>query len=232
MSGANEIGRALAILLEPGQVTELRVLGWGHRGDTVSGYFDDPVALVTSAAQYDKAKGLYIIPNPVKPALLARAANRARVVGRDPTTGDSDIVCRRWLLIDCDPTRPAGISSTDNEHQSAIQRAHEIRATLAKAGWPDGLLADSGNGAHLLYRIHLPVDDGGLTKRVLSALDFRFGDAAVTIDQTVSTPPGSGSCTVRWPGRVTTRRAGHTGWRESLRRRTSSTSSHGTCSNS
>ena len=54
--------------------------------------------------------------------------------------------------------------------------------------WPEPALADSGNGAHLLYRVDLPVDDGGLTKRVLAALAFRFDTDQVHVDQTTFNP--------------------------------------------
>ncbi len=68
-----------------------------------------------------------------------------------------------------------------------MARVHEIREALAAEGWPDPLLADSGNGGHLLYRINLPNDHAStqLVKRCLEALAFRFDDEHVTIDQKV-----------------------------------------------
>ena len=50
------------------------------------------------------------------------------------------------------------------------------------------MLADSGNGAHLLYRINLPVNDDNLVKRVLAALAFVFDDDQVRVDQTTYNP--------------------------------------------
>jgi hypothetical protein len=48
----------------------------------------------------------------------------------------------------------AGISSSDDEHTAAIQRAQTIAQDMfTEWEWP--LLADSGNGAHLFYRIDL-----------------------------------------------------------------------------
>ena len=52
-------------------------------------------------------------------------------------------------------------------------------------GWPTPIIADSGNGWHLLYRIDLPGDDGGLVHRVLQVLAKRFNDESVTIDTKV-----------------------------------------------
>jgi hypothetical protein len=189
-----EIRRTLGLLLQPGQVTELRALDVStpsyRRPHTVSGYFNDVEALVESLGSIERsAKGIYIVPNPIDPALLARAVNRLRdVTDREPLTGDRDIVSRRWLLIDADPRRPSGISSTDVEHHRALERVRQIRDALALRGWPEPIIGDSGNGGHLLYPIVLPRDDDGLVTRVLQALGFQFDDDAVTIDQTVFNP--------------------------------------------
>jgi hypothetical protein len=190
----NEMIRALQLVLAPGQVTELRALEAVtkdySRPHTVSGYFDyEHIAdMAKAAAGIGHAKGIYFVLNPVNPALLARATNRIRAVGKEPTTSDGDITVRRWLNIDADPVRPTGISSTEAEHEAALAKARQIRQALIAEGWPTPILADSGNGGHLLYAIDFPVDDGGLVQRCLEALAFRFDDAAVTIDQTVHNP--------------------------------------------
>ena len=114
-----------------------------------AGYFDDWAKLAEAAATICKAKGWYVTLNPVNSALLARAANRIRAVGKEPTTSDPDILRRRWLPIDLDAVRPAGISSTDEEHRAALDFALTIRDHLTAVGWPEPILADSGNGATL-----------------------------------------------------------------------------------
>ncbi|HEY7061648.1 MAG TPA: AAA family ATPase [Chloroflexota bacterium] len=188
------IRRALDVLLAPGQVTELRALDVStpsySRAHTERGYFDNWDRLAAAAAQLaPHAGGVYIVPNPVNPALLARTANRIKAVTeKDASTTDTDVTTRRWLPIDVDPRRPAGISSTEAEHAAARLRAQDVRADLAAAGWPDPVDADSGNGAHLLYRVELPRDDGGLVQRVLEALAFRFDDPVCAVDQTVYNP--------------------------------------------
>jgi hypothetical protein len=187
------IKQTFEALLDPDQVVELRALGVStpnfRRAHTVSGYFDNIDRLTEAAVQLAPfARGVYFTPNPLTPALLARAANRVRpITDREPLTSDTDVQSRRWILIDCDPVRPSGISSTEMEHEAALACVHEIRKALAAEGWPDPLLADSGNGAHLLYRIDLPNDHASamLVKQCLEALAFRFDDERVTIDQTV-----------------------------------------------
>lgn len=194
VTDSNEIMRALHLLVAPGQVVELRALEVStpdyKAPHTVSGYFNDWRKLAEAARQVaPHARGVYITPNPVNPALSARAHNRARAVnGKDPTTSDTDILARRWLLIDADPVRPSGISSSDAEHTAALERANAIRDFLKARGWPLPILGDSGNGGHLLFPVDLPADDGGLIERVLKALAFWFDDDVVTVDQKVFNP--------------------------------------------
>lgn len=188
----DEICRTCELLFAPGQVAELRALdavtkAW-RRPHTVSGYFNNWEKLA-AAAMNIQARGVYVTLNPVNPALLARANNRVRDMNSgDPATGDGDIVARRWLPLDCDPVRPSGISATDAEHDLALTRVRAIRDHLRTQGWPEPLLADSGNGGHLLYRVDLPADDAGLIAGVLAALAFRFTDALVSVDEKNSNP--------------------------------------------
>jgi hypothetical protein len=176
------IRAALDVLFERGSVVELRILK--TRQKTVAGYFDDFDKLAEAAAEWDgKAPAQYVTLNPVNPALLARAGNRVKGYAEE-ATGDRDILRRRWLPIDLDVVRPSGIASTNAEHAAALARAKEIRGWLSAQGWPAPVLADSGNGAHLLYRVDLPNDDASrdLLKRCLEAVAFRFSDDCVSID--------------------------------------------------
>lgn len=130
-------------------------------------------------------EGVYFSLNPVNSVLLARRVNRFERCGRNEGATDADIVVRRWLLIDCDPERPAGISSTEEEVQRAIEVAKQIRDFLKSKGWPDPLRANSGNGIHLLYRIDVPAADGGLILQILKALDAKFSGNGVSVDTKV-----------------------------------------------
>lgn len=87
-----------------------------------------------------------------------------------------------------DAVRPAGVSSTDAELALALERARAVVEYLTSVGWPAPIQAMSGNGYHLLHRIDLPTDDGGLVKFVLAALAERFSDDAVAIDRAVHNP--------------------------------------------
>ena len=153
---------------------------------TVSGYFQDPEQLALAVARAERCRypGIYATINPVTPALLARSNHKLRPYAEN-TTSDADIVCRRRMLVDFDPRRPAGISSSDPEHTAALGLARQVRGELLNEGWPEPIFADSGNGAHLLYRIELPNDAAAtdLIKRCLQALAARFNTDLVTVDE-------------------------------------------------
>jgi hypothetical protein len=177
---------AARVLMAPGGVYELRVPKAGRDG-TISGYFDTPEKLAAAAAGLDGLyPSIYVTLNPVEPALLARAANRLRKHA-ELTTSDLQVARRRWVLIDCDPVRPAGISSSEAEHGLAIETARRIWRELRKTGFPDPVVADSGNGCHLLYRVDLPNNEAATArvKRLLAGLAARFSTPEVSIDQTV-----------------------------------------------
>jgi P4 family phage/plasmid primase-like protien len=99
---------------------------------------------------------------------------------------DADVLGRRWLLIDVDSIRPdADCSATNEEKEKAWGVIERAKAYLREQGWPEPVVADSGNGYHLLYRIDLPADDNGLVKRVLQRLS-RFSTDDAEVDTQVS----------------------------------------------
>lgn len=182
---AAEIRRGISLLFRPGDVVEVRIPK--TRFGVVAGYFDDHdrlIAAISSADTKYRAPGVYYVLNRLDPALLGRAYNRLRERAGH-TTADNNILRRQWLPVDLDPVRPAGISSSPKEHDSAIERARIISRDIA-AEWGAPIIADSGNGAHLLYRIDLPndQDSGRLVSNALAELDRRYSDDAVKIDVT------------------------------------------------
>ena len=180
-----EIARAISLLFEPGDAVEVRIPK--TRVGVVAGYFDDHTILAAAIHDADskyRASGVYYVVNRINPALLGRAYNRLKERA-EYTTADNNILRRRWLPIDLDPVRPAGISSSEEEHAAAIHRAWTIAADMEKE-WDRPIIADSGNGAHLLYRIDLPNDQEALTyvTGALAELDRRYSDHAVKVDVT------------------------------------------------
>ncbi|MCK8519490.1 hypothetical protein [Methanoculleus sp. 7T] len=172
--------QALQLLTPPGGILEVRALNpW-----TASGYFDadhlpdaaGKIEALDATGTYD---GIYIVLNEITPALLSRRANRieTRLPKAAATTADADIIRRRWFPVDIDVKRPSGISSTDEEHAAALEAAGKVARYLSEEHeFPEPIRADSGNGAHLLYRIDLPNDEGSRTliERCLKALGAAF----------------------------------------------------------
>jgi P4 family phage/plasmid primase-like protien len=140
------------------------------------GYFNSwAAALCAVESEPSQYKAAYFTLNPIKlpsgipvnPASLQSSSNAA---------GASDIERRVWLLIDCDPPRQSKTNSTAEEKQAARGQADRTREWLRSHGWPEAVVADSGNGWHLLYRIELPNDDASKTliERFLARLKQLF----------------------------------------------------------
>lgn len=180
-----EIDRGISLLFEPGNVVEVRIPK--TRAGVVAGYFDNFSTMAGAICQADakyRAGGVYYVLNKINPALLGRAYNRLKEHA-EYTTADNNVIWRRWLPVDLDPVRPAGISASDEEHAAAVQRARTIADDMEhEFGRP--IIADSGNGAHLLYRIDLANDPEGLAfvSNALAELNHRYSDHTVKVDVT------------------------------------------------
>lgn len=185
-----DIGLFLQTIHRPDDVFEVRSPDCPDRKNgtfksTASGYFDDPSLAVAAVEKLDSlgSPAVYLTLNPVDPKLIARANNRI-VFKAKSTTADSEIVHRRWIVIDIDSKRPAGISATDSEVAAALDLADSIRDQLQSIGWPDPVEGMSGNGGYLIYRVDLPNDDPSrdLIKAVLHGLAHRFDKLGATVD--------------------------------------------------
>jgi len=191
VSSIEDARRFFSLIAQPGDVFELRGLARVNGSQHVtSGFFDDVSALAKAAIERSgKDDGVYATINPVNSALMFRSGrNKVRRAGNGDTTSDRDVVKRRHLLIDIDPIRPAGISSSEIEHAAAIEMAMRLRDDMAKHKWPEPILGDSGNGAHLIYGIDLPVEDDGLVKRTLARLSKLYSTSDIKIDEKVYNP--------------------------------------------
>lgn len=180
------------IVTPTGGKTEIRILDGKLKGSwrtekVLSGYFDDPLKVCEALESVERARGIYFVPNPISPNLLARGYNRLSPSTSNDTTSDHNITRRAWLLVDLDPVRESGISSTDAEKQAAKALVALLVKDLRNLGWADPVIGDSGNGWHMMYRIDLPndVDSLELVSNVLAGLDARYSDDAVHVDVSV-----------------------------------------------
>ena len=181
------IERALNLVMEDGFVYELRTTGrpW-------VGFFNSREKALKAAIKLSGTfgiDGVFLTLNPVNPALLARTGgDDVRLGGKG--TSAQDVLKRTSLGIDFDPVRPSGISTTSEEKVNSLERAQKVKTYLEDLGWGEPLVADSGNGTHLRYRIDLPNDleSRGLIDDVLKALS-KFSDMKVKIDTTIGDAP-------------------------------------------
>ena len=179
---------ALPVLFTQDDVIELRAFPKGRKR-TDAGYFDGqhwPQLAEHAARLSASGAAVYVTLNPVDPQLLSRYSNRIEGYASTTTT-DKQVTRRRWLLIDIDPVRPSGTSATDAQLDAAKVKARAVYGYLNGIGWPAPLVAESGNGMHLLYALDLPNDDDAtaLVKAVLIELGERFDDAQTKVDRAV-----------------------------------------------
>ncbi len=184
------IKEAIETLFEKDQVVEIRGLYNNNRCPTKNGFYKDFDALIKVADAMDTdpdVKGIYVVLNRIDPALFARKANRIDCAKSGAGTGDQNVIKRRWLPIDIDPERPSEISSSNEEHELALKKASRIADWLAEMGFPEPIKADSGNGAHLLYRIDLDntAENTYLLKKCIAAIALFHTNEESKVDTTV-----------------------------------------------
>ena len=158
----------------------------GGKKPIIGGWYNDIDKAVKDIVSAEKIKpiAIYTTLNPCTDALLARSHNRFSVL--DSRTQDKEISQIKHILIDIDPDRPAGISSSDYELEQARGVANEIYKDLKKRGWSDPLTAMSGNGCHFIYKVDNV--DHELIKGTLKGLSNKYSTDLIKIDTTVHNP--------------------------------------------
>lgn len=186
-------------LIHGGALVELRAILAGRgKSEIWSGYFLDYDKAEAAAYEAEKAgaEGIYQTLQVIHPGLYARSPDRW-TKGPRHTTSDKDVIATPWVLIDVDPVRPAGISSTNAEHdQALIRRTGALRVVLMTNGGDvktieniggGYILADSGNGGHLLVKFD-PAAFGMKSSDLISGLSHVLSDTVVNVDRTVGKP--------------------------------------------
>ena len=197
----------------PNQLTEVRILGKGKA--VYSGYFTDCETMISEMRRYDGYGGMYATINQINDACAGREQSQQIIKSPKATTNDREIECRKILLIDFDPERPADTNATDDEVALADACMRKVYTYLRDQGFSDPVIAHSGNGFHLYYRINLENNDENtkLIEMFLKALDMMFGDEktvkvdtsvfnASRIAKIIGTPSNKGSNTKSRPQRM------------------------------
>lgn len=181
----SEVLKALSIIVEPGEIFELRILNNNRKTDIRSGYFKDPdIALEELKKQNLQGCNVYLVLNSINDACSARQQFGKFCLGCT-TTSDNDIVGRNWLPIDIDPVRPAGTSSSEAELKEAYSVMEKVFKYLESMGFNRPIMATSGNGWHLLYKIALAntSENKELVGNVLKTLNAYFGNDKAKVDK-------------------------------------------------
>lgn len=189
-------------IIPEGDVVEGRALGvkgqstlWPGKWAkySVSGYYDDPEAFRRDIQILEKMKpsGCYFTLHKLHPGVIGRALNCF-----DPdcqATTDKDVIAFRYLPVDIDPVRPSGISSSDAELAAALELRDQIaKYAMNQLGFPEPIVAVSGNGGHLLFRLpDLPTSDKNsriFIEGTLKKLAEKFDNEQAKVDTAIHNP--------------------------------------------
>ena len=185
----NEVRKTCAILHKT--FFEVRLIGNKY---SASGYFDNADTLISELRRI-KPKSevtVYQTVNCLKSACFSREQHNKFVEYPKTTTSDNDVDGYLFFIIDLDPVRPADTSSSNGELEKAKQLGREVYKYLRNCGWSDGVIAESGNGLHLLYPVQLGIDKKPLLEKCLKALGMLFSTPEVEIDLKTYNPARGG----------------------------------------
>ena len=155
----------------------------------VSGYFKESNPALKHALELDEnmlPDGVFLLLNPCNDVLLEKADHCLQANVERVKNTDIPHICN--ILVDVNPIKPDGVSSTDEELENAIQMAMKIKGNSMENGWPEPLVGDSGNSAQLIFKANLAntQESQELIHRVLQVLHTCYGNDKVAIDTTVS----------------------------------------------
>ena len=154
---------------------EVRIIGFNESNKVIVRHFrltDINKEIVNVLRFADRSTATYFMLNPIHKDSPVPAK-------------DTDVLWRNWLLLDFDPVRETKISSTDEEKAEARALCRTVYKFLDQRGWPEPIVADSGNGFHALYHISLPntTVERDLVKNVTLALSKKFDTEMTKIDR-------------------------------------------------
>ena len=181
----SEVRKAISVMKPNDEAFEIRII-YGNKV-TYSGYFNTADALMNAFDRdiQDYADcNIYMSVNALKPGCMARDQRNRFLRNPKATTSDKDIDGYEWLFVDLDPERPSGTSSTDKQLSIAKDIGNKVYLFMRNVGFNKPLMAYSGNGVHLMYRIRLANSDENkrLVEKCLKTLDMLFSTDDVKVD--------------------------------------------------
>ena len=172
-----------------GGFTEIRVIGTDRRVQSAIVAIDDLARIPHWLAPVVDKAHVYFSLNPVDPRRHDRCALRpTRTAVRD-----DDVLAYSMMAIDIDAERhPRGRSASDGEKEAAREVGEKVREWLIRKG-ARPLVADSGNGVHLLVplvpRYGEEIGQAARDARtLLRMLDKRFSTDRAHVDLSTFNP--------------------------------------------
>ena len=184
MIDVEQIYKWWSIFHEDDEITEVRSFG----GASYSGYYKDIDNAIRDIEFLESKpdQQIYFVINAIRDDCYGREQREKLVYKPKHTTNDSEIVGRKWLMIDLDPKRASGTNSSAEELEYAHRKAIDVYRYLKDNGFNEPVICLSGNGYHLMYPIRLAAnqDTFNLVERFLNALAMIFTDEHVDVDKT------------------------------------------------
>lgn len=184
-----EIRKAIEVLKPDGQLFEVRIINSNKR--VSSGYFRDADTLIRCLKSQNLAGcNIYFTINALNDACYDRKQKNHFEQITKATTSDGDIIGYDYLFIDIDPKRPADTSSTDAQIGTAKTIGNKVFEFLRDMGFEIPIVAYSGNGVHLLYKINLnnTPENKQLIEKCLKTLDVIFSNNNASVDTSNHNP--------------------------------------------
>ena len=193
----NNITKAIQLLHSNGELFEIRLINGSYNA---SGYFTNADTAIKALQDFHpewnartktaKAANIFVTLNPINMSCYSRKQHDCFIENAQPTTKDNEITALHWLLIDLDPKRMSGVSSSEEELKLAKAKARTIHNFLSDRGFKEPIRAMSGNGIHLVYRFDVPntSENVSVFENALKILSEKFSDDEVEVDTTVFNP--------------------------------------------
>jgi len=190
--------RGLSILYPP-EHGIIELVAIKKDGSLISARFTDREKLVDEIAKYDGREDTAAIYTTINRLDEGTFQRDGRVITVDeslasgPRVNSGNVARVTGILFDIDPFRANGDkkdSTTESEHQAAIEAADFLKHKLSLVGWPEPVMGSSGNGAALRYSCDLPASEEttDLISRMLKAANGMLPEklaAQVEVDPAV-----------------------------------------------
>lgn len=189
MMNADEIRKWHKVFYPDNDLFEIRLLGGKGRLKSASGYFKDVEVMISKLTPivenvaYNGPIQVYFTLNRLPEDLYSRSQHDC-FIGGASTTLDTDVARRKFVMIDFDPIRAKGVSSSQAELNNAHTVAGRVFKFLKEQGFNEPVVALSGNGYHLQLKVDMPNDDEHreLIKTFVESVAYQFDAEGIDID--------------------------------------------------